>query len=176
MANKYNLYNKLSDTFKNTYSTLEETSFDDENKCNLCNDKNLKVFDFDKIKDMEYRGKKGYKSPDAIYIRNKEVFIIEFKNQNPCNIDSQDLKDKLTTSVNFFREKYKCSNDYTFTFCLVYKNQGKNKATQRYKHQVQDKKCCGLDDENKNEHNSFYKHIITKDIAYYKKEFSELKC
>jgi hypothetical protein len=175
----YNLEKIIQKQYPYSLSSLKETSLDDRTitfDYYLCNNKTLKVFDFDKIKDKVYQNLKGYKSPDTIYIKNKKVYIIEFKNQNPCDIDSQDLKDKFKMSVDFFINQIKYSSDYEFIFCLVYKKQSQSKENQRYKQGLQNQVCCSLDDLNRNSCNLFYKNIITKDITFYKKNFNELKC
>jgi hypothetical protein len=177
MPNKYNLKELLKQKFGNCISTLKESSLDDRDdvtKSYLCEDTNLEIFDFDDIKNVTYQ--KGYKSPDAIYIRDKNVFVIEFKNQNPCDIDSSQLKEKFDTSVDFFNKEFSRLKDYRFIFCLVYKNQTVPKENQRYKQALQHQKCCSLSDINKNNHNSFYSNIITKDVNFYKKEFKQLQC
>jgi hypothetical protein len=178
MANKYSIKELLKQNFNNCISTLKESSLDDRTSTAniyLCNNTTLEIFDFDNIKDNVYPD--GYKSPDAIYIRNKDIFIIEFKNQNPCDIDSADLKEKFKTSVDFFSSTFNhLLRDYKFIFCLVYKNQSIHKENQRYRQGLQNQKCCSLSDINKNKYNSFYSDIITKDINFYKKNFSELKC
>ncbi len=179
MPNKYNLYDILKNQYKKTISTLKATSLDDRKRNKqtfFCQDDSLEVFYFDKIKDIVYKNQKAYKSPDAIYIKKKNVFIIEFKNQNPCDIDSSAMKEKLGMPVDFFTKQIPNLKDYIFVFCLVYKEQSQSKISQRYKQGLQIKACCDLEDENINNLNNFYNTIITKDIEYYKNNFSQLKC
>lgn len=180
MVNKYNLKDVLCNNYSSCKSTLKLSSLDDRDlntKYYLCDDEELKVFDFDLIKEIV---NKSRKSPDAIYIRDKNIYIVEFKNQDPCNIDCRDLQEKFGFSIDFFKDLVKNIQDYKFIICLVYKNQGKNKESQRYRQRYKSgtKKvsCCTLDDINKNEYNNFYSHIITQDTNFYKTNFKELKC
>ena len=176
MIDKYNLKSMLNQNYSTCKSTLKLTSLDDRKpniEYYLCDDEKLEVFDFDDIKDIV---DKDSKSPDAIYIRDKIFYIVEFKNQNPCDIECTDLKEKFTFAIKFFKNMVKNIEDYKFIICLVYKNQGEHKNTQRYKQGIGKKACCTLEDTNKNEYNNFYTHIITKDVNFYKKNFKELKC
>ena len=176
MANKYNLNDVLYKEYIECKSTLKSTSLDDRNpsvKYYLCEDEKLDVFDFDDIKDIV---DKKSKSPDAIYIDNNNFYIIEFKNQDPCDISCKELREKFTFAINFFKNTVTNIGDYNFIICLVYKNQIESKNTQRYKQGIGKKACCTLEDANKNEYNNFYKHIITKDVNFYKNNFKELAC
>ncbi len=176
MGYKYNLESILYTDYLDCKSTLKTTSLDDRNTSTnyyLCNDDKLEVFDFDDIKD---KINKDSKSPDAIYIRDKSLYIVEFKNQDPCAIDCEDLREKFTFAIDFFTNTIQNINDYNFIICLVYKNQGEHKHSQRYKQGIGNKACCTLEDANKNEYNNFYSHIITKDVNFYKNNFKELKC
>ncbi|MCB4774756.1 MAG: hypothetical protein LGB71_05655 [Sulfurovum sp.] len=176
MENKYNLKEILEQKYDSCKSSLKQTSLDDRNqivKYYLCDDEQLDIFDFDNIKNIV---NKTSKSPDAIYIRDKDFYIVEFKNQNPCDINCKDLQEKFTFAIDFFRSTVNNIKDYNFIICLVYKNQGEHKNTQRYKQGIGKKACCTIDDINKNKYNNFYKSIITKDVNFYKNNFEELKC
>jgi len=176
MANKYNLKDILENSFSDCKSTLELSSLDDRNKdvkFYLCSDTKLEIYDFDLIKNKE---EPKSKSPDAIYIRDKDYYIVEFKNQNPCDMNCTELKEKFTFSLEFFRKYVKNVEDYRFIICLVYKNQGNHKQSQRYKQGLKKVACCSLDDINKNDYNNFYSHIITQDVNFYKNHFKELAC
>ena len=176
MGNKYNLKDILQDSYSDCKSTLELSSLDDRNQDEesyLCSDSKLEIFDFDLIKD---KVDKTSRSPDAIYIREKDYYIVEFKNQNPCDMNCIELKEKFNFSINFFRNSIKNLEDYRFIICLVYKNQGKHKQSQRYKQGLKKVACCTLDDINKNDYNNFYSHIVTQDVNYYKTNFKELQC
>jgi len=176
MVSKYNLSDILKIKYNNCKSSLKLASLDDRNltvKDYLCNDEQLDVFDFDDIKNIVDRDSK---SPDAIYIRNENFYIVEFKNQDPCDINCNDLREKFIFAMNFFSNLVRNIEDYNFIICIVYKNQGEHKNTQRYKQGIGKKACCTLEDTNKNEYNNFYKNIITKDVNFYKNNFKELTC
>jgi len=176
MASKYNLTSILEERYNSCKSTLKITSLDDRNssmKYYLCTDTKLDVFDFDDIKDIV---DKDSKSPDAIYIRDKNFYIVEFKNQDPCDINCNDLRKKFSFAIDFFMNIVGNIKDYNFIICVVYKNQGEHKNTQRYKQSIGKKACCTLEDTNKNEYNNFYQSIITKDVNFYKNNFKELRC
>ena len=80
-----NLYDY--DIFSNNESSLRETSKDDSdiNAITYMTDSNIKVIDFDRVKD-EYIAKLSLKdtpkSNDALYKYNEELYFIEFKNGN----------------------------------------------------------------------------------------------
>jgi len=176
MVSKYNLTEILESEYVSCKSSLKLTSLDDRDLTSenyLCNDEQLDVFDFDDIKDIV---DKNSKSPDAIYIRDKNFYIIEFKNQDPCDIKCNDLREKFIFAIEFFSNTVENVKDYNFIICVVYKNQGEHKNTQRYKQGIGKKACCTLEDTNKNEYNNFYKNIITKDVNFYKNYFKELRC
>ena len=176
MASKYNLKDILEKKYLSCKSSLKLTSLDDNHlkiEYYLCNDEKLNVFDFDEIKDIV---DENSKSPDAIYIKNKDIYVVEFKNQDPCNISCTSLKEKFKFSVDFFNALITNLKDYTFIVCLVYKNQSSTKESQRYKQRAQKNACCNLHDANKNDYNNFFSHIITQDVNYYKTNFKELAC
>jgi hypothetical protein len=176
MGSKYNLKGMLENSYNDCKSTLKLTSLDDRDRQTtyyLCNDEKLDVFDFDKIKNKV--GKEN-KSPDAIYIREKNIYIVEFKNQNPCDINCGDLKEKFGFAMFFFKKSVKNIQDYKFIVCLVYKDQGSHKQSQRYRQNIGKRACCMLEDTNKNEYANFYDFIITQDVDFYKTNFKELKC
>ena len=176
MGDKYNLKTILNKNYLDCKSTLKLTSLDDNHtnvEYYLCHDEKLDVFDFDEIKDKMDKDKK---SPDAIYIKEKTIYIVEFKNQDPCDISCIDLREKFTFAIKFFNDTIQNIKDYSFIICLVYKNQGNHKQSQRYKQGIGKRACCTLEDTNKNEYNNFYSYIITQDTNFYKTNFKELKC
>jgi len=176
MGNKYNLKDILESDYSDCKSSLKRSSLDDRDSNvvhYLCADEKLEVFDFDLIKD---KVASEQKSPDAIYIKAKKIYIVEFKNQNPCDINCKDLQEKFQFAVEFFTNLIKNILDYQFIICLAYKNQGQHKQSQRYKQGLRKVACCNLDDANKNDYHRFYSHVITQDINFYKNNFKELAC
>ena len=176
MASKYNLKDILEEKYAGSKSSLKLTSLDDNHpgvEDYLCDDTKLDVFDFDDIKDMV---DESSKSPDAIYIKDKNIYVVEFKNQDPCNIKCPSLKEKFKFSVDFFKLLISNFQDYTFIVCLVYKNQSSGKESQRYRQRAQKNACCNLHDTNKNDYNNFFSNFITQDVNFYKTNFKELAC
>ena len=117
-------------------STFKETSFDDENNVYLCTDTSQDVLNFDKLIEDKYPN--PYlrpKSFDAIYQFGNVLYLVEFKNQKPSQIDNNAIVQKLNDGkkeLDTFLTKLNIQKrDYSFKYCVVYKNC--NKAIDRYK-------------------------------------------
>lgn len=100
-------------------STFKITSFDDENKVNLCTDESQEVVNFDRIIENKYPdSNKRPKSFDALYIDNSDIYCIEFKNQKPAQLnknkdeikgkieDGKSELDALLTKLNISKDDY----------------------------------------------------------------------
>ena len=86
--NKYSLRDFLYEKFSSYISTLKDTSFDSENSIYLCNDTSTSnVYDFDKYVKSNFDTSRLPSSPDAIYLGNKKLYFIEFKNQIPSDVE-----------------------------------------------------------------------------------------
>jgi len=112
--------------YKNYMSSFKETSYDNNNKEFLCKDTTQKVIGFDKIiKDKYPNSNERPKSFDAIYIVDKKIFLIEFKNQKPSDIDNSEVQDKMKDGIEELKKVLNSLNislkNYKVAFCLVYK-------------------------------------------------------
>ncbi|RUO57896.1 hypothetical protein, partial [Pseudidiomarina marina] len=94
--NKYSIKAFCHSEFADFSSTLKRTSWDATNDEYLCNDVlTLPVYDFDQYVKNRFDNDKLPASPDAIYIGNKKLYFIEFKNQHPADIDTAQVKRKF---------------------------------------------------------------------------------
>jgi hypothetical protein len=111
--------------FKDYSSSLKETSFDKENFIYLCNDTSVNVYDFDAIVKKLYPLKQP-SSYDALIIDKKRVFCIEFKNEKYAEIKNPEVRKKLRNGkdiiVSIFSKYHINLEEYSFTYCLAYRN------------------------------------------------------
>lgn len=171
-----NIESKFLENFDAYKSTLNKTSYDDKNDIYLCNDKSQEVYDFDKIVREKY-SKPLPSSPDALMFKNKDVFLVEFKNQDIKRIKANKLKNKLTQGKEIideiFSELKLDINEYNFNFCVVYKNE-ENKIRRGIKQNIVRfdlKQYAGI----------YFDEVFTNDVQFftneYKKYFQKaLKC
>jgi len=107
-------------------STFKKTSFDSDNKEYLCYDETQNVIDFDKIIEEKYPDSNiRPKSFDAIYIHNRYVFCVEFKNQKFSQINNKDIQKKLVDGKEELTDIFASLNipvrEYNFIYCVAYK-------------------------------------------------------
>lgn len=174
--NKYNIKEFLHDILKSHKSTLCETSFDNENKEYLCSDrKTANVYDFDSYVASKSNGVKLPASPDAIFIGDKKLYFIEFKNQTPAKIDKENMRNKFKAGTVILKDLLKdfTPKDVTFVFCVVHKNQSNKYFNSNYIEAMPAR--FGLEEENR-KLGSFYSEIIGENIDFYKKKFKQLEC
>ncbi|MCG3677806.1 hypothetical protein L5F07_00910 [Aliarcobacter butzleri] len=175
--NKYNLKEFLEDKLKTHKSTFKDTSYDNANHRYLCSDENTSdVYNFDKYIEENFDKSKLPSSPDAIYIGNKQLYFIEFKHQRASSIVSQEIKSKFEKGTNILKDMLKefTPKDNKFIFCVVFENQDRPKYFDSRHFQSNSIKF-GLDELNK-QLGSFYDHIITEDVNFYKDKFKHLSC
>jgi len=162
--------------FKSYLSSLKDTSYDDKNKEYLCNDQTQSVFNFDSVvKDLF--PKKQPASYDAILIDNSTLFCIEFKNEKYSDIDKKQLHKKLINGKGILDKIFSDNNiqrkDYTFVFCVAYKNEERRWRRGIEKNTVQF--------ELEQYKGKYFDEIFTNDVQYfineYKKYFQkDLEC
>ncbi len=110
-------------------STFKETSYDDKKNIFLCTDTTQDVLNFDIMIKDKYKGiRERPKSFDALYKMDNTLYLVEFKNQLPSQIN----RDKISIQRKLVEGKKEldmflaiCNiqkNDYKFKFCVVYKN------------------------------------------------------
>jgi len=122
----YSLYN----------STFKETSLDNENNVYLCTDTSQNVLNFDKLIESIYPNSNlRPRSFDAIYQFANDIYLVEFKNQKPAQIDNNAIIKKLHDGKKeldtFLAKLHIQKRNYAFKYCIVYKNC--NKTFDKYK-------------------------------------------
>ena len=86
--NKYKLEDFLKDVLAKHQSTFKVTSYDIKNNHYLCSDTVTNpVFDFDSYVEANFEHRKLPASPDAIYIGDKKLYFVEFKNQKAKSLN-----------------------------------------------------------------------------------------
>lgn len=174
--NKYNLRDFIKISFGEYKSTLRDTSLDSHNGVYMCNDTATpNVYNFDEYVKDNFCSSKLPASPDAIYIGDKKLYFIEFKNQIPSAIDSLEIKTKFEKGTNILKEILNAfiPRDVEYIFCVVHKN-----TASRYfnpTHIESNIIRFGLKEKN-TELGNFYNNIITEDVEYYKSKFIGLVC
>ena len=89
--------------FINCYESISQISKNDNNESLVYSD--IKLYNLDKISVQENLS--CYKTPDAIQIKEKNIFLIEFKGgEEILNFNLKDLKKEIKTEKNEL-EKYK---------------------------------------------------------------------
>jgi hypothetical protein len=166
------------DKFKQEYqeykSTFKTTSFDSDNGIYLCYDETQEVIDFDSIVETKFPDSNiRPKSFDAIYIYNKLIFCIEFKNQKPSDINNSEVQGKLVDGkdelIKIFQKLNIQKDDYSFVYCVVYKVC--KEPISRYKCGIDKNKILfGLDNYKKS---GFVKEIYTQNVNFFTKEFKK---
>jgi len=161
-------------TYQSCQSTFKETSLDTDNSQYLCTDESQEVINFDEILKEKYPDSNMRpKSFDALYIYDKIVFCIEFKNQKPSQIVNQEICEKLTEGKaeldTLLQNLNIQSNHYDFVYCVAYK-----KCTEprdRYKCGVDKGKVLfGLEYYKKQ---GLVKEIFTENVDFFTKEFKK---
>lgn len=172
--NKYAIQSYLKDRLEGCESTLKETSLDKEKNEYLCQDtRTSPVYDFDKyVRTLSVN--KHPASPDAIYLGQKVLYFVEFKNSNPSAINTQNMKKKFEDGTNLLIQLLNTfvPKDVRYVFCVVYKaQQSKYFGGSAYIESQAVK--FGLDELNK-QLSSFYDEVITQDVEFYKKAHASL--
>lgn len=97
-------FNEFKKQYKSYEDSLKNASFDKENKEYLCL-KEDKIINFEKLS-LDFDGEKGKKRVDALFEKNKELFLVEFKNQKQSDIDKEDIKGKFKDSLNLLEKLF----------------------------------------------------------------------
>ena len=169
-----------SSIFKSKYSiytsTLNKTSYDDQNDIHLCQNTTQLVYDFDAIVKDKYPSKQPA-SPDALLVDKETIYCIEFKNEQYAKINREQIKKKVIDGKEVIQSIFTENNinisHYKFIFCVAYKaNQGKYKQ-ERYKRFGKKPIQFGL----RHFIGSAFNEIQTNDIQFfiheYKKRFKK---
>lgn len=179
--NRYSLKEHLEQSLKGYKTTLKAASLDSENGEHLCADESVEVYDFDRYvgerqkaaaKEEKYRTPA---SPDAIYVGEKHLYSIEFKNQKRADIDRSRIKAKFEDGTAQLRELLNgfAPTDCKYYFCVVHKGESSKFA---YAREIESRTIrFGLEELNQSE-GRFYDRVITQDVDFYKENFAQLKC
>jgi len=163
MADAQSIFNAQ---YKLYASTLKETSLDSHNDVHLCENESKTVYDFDKIVKDKYP-KKQPASYDSLLIDNNTIYCIEFKNEEYADIDRKRVRNKLINGkevlVEIFREHNIQIKNYTFNYCVIYKNSSTKWRRGILKNTIQF--------ELEQYENEYFDKIVTNDINFFKNEF-----
>jgi hypothetical protein len=183
---KQNWADYLELALEGCQSTFKKTSVDNSDKKDLkylCHDdETKKVYDFDKYVKKQNLKSNRPASPDAIYLGDKKLYFVEFKNQLEKNIDTANIKNKFESGTKILQNLLKdySSSDCKKYFCLVIKNDeisnpngflSRNKNNSVISNPIKLK----LDELNQ-ENGTFYDAIFVQSVDFYKKEFIDLSC
>lgn len=155
--------------YKQCWKSLKETSFDKKNEIYLCQS-NMQVFDFDCIVKILYPNKQPA-SYDTLIVnqKNKLVYCVEFKNQEPSDIDNNNIQNKLINGkdilIDLCKQNSVQQDLYTFIYCVVFK---KNK--EGYRNGIKNSTIRFNLEQYKKQ---YFDEIITNDIVFFTKEFQK---
>lgn len=117
-------FNEFKKQYKSYEDSLKNASFDKENKEYLCL-KEDKIINFEKLS-LDFDGEKGKKRVDALFEKNKKLFLVEFKNQKQSDIKKEDIsskfKDSLELLEKLFNELNLSFRDFKICLYLVMKD------------------------------------------------------
>ena len=159
----------IKSKYPQSLNSLKATSYDKENKIYMCQS-NMQVVDFDELTFQLYPTKQPA-SYDALLVEEsiKNIFCIEFKNQNTSNIDNTQLHRKVKDSDNTL-QKF-CSsnninkNNYKHKLCIVYKQDTSKPKYRRFKENIIH---FGL----KVYEGRYFSKVLTNDISFFTNEFN----
>ena len=169
---KYNLQEHVDTIFKNYEATFSEVSLDSQNNTSLCTNTTTKVYNFDKYITEQQTSTKLPASPDGIYVGKKNLYFVEFKNQQYHNIDKENIQAKFKEGTKILeqlidKQQFKECNFY---FCVVYQKNERTKFD--YSGIEKNKIKFGLENIN-----NYYTQIITDNVGEFKETFKqELQC
>ncbi|CAM5201405.1 hypothetical protein OURE66S_00490 [Oligella ureolytica] len=173
--NKYKLEDFLKDVLAKHQSTFKVTSYDIKNNHYLCSDTVTNpVFDFDSYVEANFEHRKLPASPDAIYIGDKKLYFVEFKNQKAKDIDPIQMKSKFTSGTTILQDLLKdfTARDNQYYFCVVHKDNETNNWYKNVEVNVPKFDLAELNDEL----GGFYDKIFTRELQFYKDNFPHLRC
>jgi hypothetical protein len=144
--------------------SLKIISFDKRNNEYMCNDDENFYCSFDDLVKAEYPLKQPA-SPDTLMFKNETIYMVEFKNQKPCDIDKKNIHDKLEKGKEVLSELCAQCNIpiayHKIVFCVIHKND-KSKWRQGI-----EKKTIQFGLEKYKGH--LFDDILTNDIDWFKK-------
>lgn len=176
--NKYCIKSYLNQQLVCFSSTLKQTSHDDANDEYLCHDEATKpVYDFDAYVRDNFDQTVLPASPDAIYIGEKKLYFVEFKNQFPSDIDTAQIKRKFMKGTDILQKLLSkfLPRDVKFIFCVVHKEKVQCNRHFIASHIEGRSTLFGLAEENARFGN-FYDEVITESVDFYTENFHQLNC
>lgn len=177
MRNRYRLDFFLMREFDSYRSTLKETSLDLTNNEYLCEDESLNnVFDFDAYVKAKFGNIDALPaSPDAICLGPKDLYFVEFKNQEWSRVNKPQIERKFRDGTQILKNLLSTftPRDNRYCFCVVHK---RDTSTRAYHRNIQASQERYSFDAINEELGNFYDEIIVQDIDFYKQKFSQLAC
>ena len=170
--NKYHLNDYLKCSLLSHASTFKATSYDEDNKEHLCQDESThNVYDFDAYVAATHPKSELPASPDAVYIGDKNLYFVEFKNQPARNINKDQIRRKFCSGTKILQSMLQgfTPRDCTYIFCVAFKSTSQPKYFDS-RHFQQTSSRFELDVLNE-EHGRFYDQIITEDIDFFRNKF-----
>jgi hypothetical protein len=157
----------IKSQYQESLTSLKNSSYDKQNDIYLCQS-NMEVVDFDALT-LKLYPQKQPSSYDTLIIEEdkKELFCVEFKNQEKADINRQKLHKKVIDSDTTLKKIYNENNikksSYKHKLCIVYKKD-EQFAYRRFRDNIihfglQEYKPKYIDE------------IITNDIIFFQKEF-----
>lgn len=160
--------NTLSKITSSYQKTLKEISFDKTNEVYLCNDEQNVYCDFDSYVKDQFPSKQPA-SPDTLMFIEDTIFMVEFKNQKPADIDPENIRTKLEKGkavlLDLLRNCNIAQKDYKFVFCVVHKNNERRWQQGIAKNTIQ----FGLEKYK----NVLFDEIFTNDIDWFKNQYKK---
>ncbi|MDQ7043551.1 MAG: hypothetical protein Q9M34_08515 [Sulfurimonas sp.] len=154
--------------YKVYISTLKSVSYDEHNSVFLCNDESVDVYDFDSLVKKLYPLKQP-SSYDALLIDENRIFCIEFKNEKYAEINNRIVRKKLLNGKEIITAIFKKHNirieEYTFVYCVAYKNSEARWHRGISKNTVQ----FGLEKFKP----TYFDEIFTNDIQFFTNEYKK---
>ena len=175
--NKYCLKDYLGVKLQAYRSSFYQTSLDTQKSVYLCTDRRTQpVYDFDQYVRSQFPSHKLPAAPDAIYLGNKKIYFVEFKNQNTRDINSKDIQAKFESGTEILKRLLQDfqPTDIERIFCLVHRQEVKSRYFNAGHFQSSQVRF-GLDELNQ-KLGGFYDRIITESVGFYADKFKQLNC
>jgi len=175
--NKFSLKEHLQAVLNSYASTFKETSYDEENKQHLCSDATTtNVYDFDAYIAASHDKSSLPASPDAIYLGQKHLYFVEFKNQLSRDIDKAQIQRKFCNGTKILKDMLEefTPKDCCYHFCVVFKDTSKPRYFDS-RHIENTAVRFGLQALNE-QLGGFYDQVFTENLGFYVEKFTQLKC
>lgn len=171
----------IKQKLKDYTDTLKNISYDKNNDKYMCNSE-IEVFNFDSYKEKTktYKNKKSF---DGLYLNlnDNEVYCLEFKNQETCNINNKDIQGKYKDGIEILVDLLRNNNinikEYKFYFFVIFSNSSE-KFIQYRRMSLKNETFFGLEGERieLGETIDIHKKIIirTHSVGWFSKKFKKI--